>query len=176
MSATETYWFVGFTKPNHEKKVSEELDRLGVENYLAMQKVRRKWSNRIKVVDKLVMPRMIFIKTTYAQRIKLLELVYSLTSYMTTKGPHTPVVVPEKQMRDFRFMVDHTNADVLFEMRPLAPGDPVEIVNGTLTGIRGELVRIDGTKYVAIRLGELGSALVEIPIESVERITDTTDS
>lgn len=175
MADTGLHWFVGFTKPSHEKKVAEALEKMGVEYYLPVQKVRRRWSDRIKVLDKMVIPRMIFIRTTLQERVSYLELISGLYAFMSVKGPYTPVIVPDKQMADFKFMVDNANAEVLFETRPLAPGDPVEVMTGQLAGIRGELVRVDGAKYVAIRLGTLGAALVEVPIESVERYIPDED-
>jgi len=169
------YWYVGFTRSCLEKKVGESLAALGVEYYLPIQKVRRKWSDRIKVVDKLVLPHMIFVRTDQDTRVKLLPQVYGLTGYMSTKGPYTPIVVPEKQMEAFRFMVDNASDEVTFEQRPLKPGDPIEVLFGPLAGMRGELIKTQKGDYVAIRLDSMGAAMVQVSSDTIRRYDPTKD-
>ena len=65
-------WYVGFTRSCQEKKVAEAMQILGVEHYLPIQKVQRVWRDRLKVIDKMVIPRMVFVHTYEEKRIKLL--------------------------------------------------------------------------------------------------------
>lgn len=157
------HWYVGYTRSCQEKRVAEALQKMGVDYFLPIQKVRRKWSDRVKIIDKMVMPHTIFIHTDPNTRVKLLETIYGLVRYMSKKGPWNPVEVPQYQMDAFRLMVANTNEEVMFETRPIRPGDPVEIVNGAFAGITGEVVRMEGVSYVCVRLEGLGAALVELP-------------
>ena len=175
MAERKLNWYVGFTKSCQEKKVAEVLTAMGVEHYLPIQKVRRKWSDRIKVIDKLVIPHMIFIFTDQDTRVKLLPEINGLTGYMSKGGPWNPIVVPERQMNDFRFMVENASDDVLFEQNPLKPGDPIEVLVGPLAGMRGELIKTEKGEYVAIRLMSMGAAMVKVSLNSIRRYDPEKD-
>lgn len=43
-------WYAVYTAPRAEKKVKEQLDKIGVENYLPLQPVVRLWNNRKKKI------------------------------------------------------------------------------------------------------------------------------
>ena len=43
-------WYAVYTAPRAEKKVSERFSDVEIEHYLALQKVKRRWSDRIKEV------------------------------------------------------------------------------------------------------------------------------
>ena len=54
-------WLVAIVRIYHEKKTSERLTKMGVENFLPIQQEVHKWSDRRKVVDRVVLPMMIFV-------------------------------------------------------------------------------------------------------------------
>lgn len=41
-------WYAVYTAPRAEKKVKEQLDKIGIDNYLPLQPVIRMWNNRKK--------------------------------------------------------------------------------------------------------------------------------
>ena len=49
-------WLVAIVRIYHEKKTSERLTKMGVENFLPIQQEVHKWSDRRKVVDRVVLP------------------------------------------------------------------------------------------------------------------------
>ena len=51
MAEQKLCWYVGYTRSCQEKSVAKSLAALDVEYYLPIQKVRRKWSDRIKIID-----------------------------------------------------------------------------------------------------------------------------
>lgn len=169
MAELKLCWYVGYTRSCQEKSVAKSLAALDVEYYLPIQKVRRKWSDRIKIIERPVLAHTIFIRTDHETRVRLLKDIYSLVGYMTERGPWTPVVVPDSQMESFRFMVDNTNDEVVFEQNPLKPGDPIEVLVGPLAGMRGELIKTQKGNYVAIRLTSLGAAMVQVSLDTIRR-------
>ncbi|HEV7622062.1 MAG TPA: transcription termination/antitermination NusG family protein, partial [Flavisolibacter sp.] len=44
-------WYAIYTRPRWEKKVNGLLIQKGIESYCPLNKVRRKWSDRIKLVE-----------------------------------------------------------------------------------------------------------------------------
>ena len=53
LSTNSRKWFVLYTKPRTEIKVSQRLSVLGIENYLPTRVEVRKWSDRKK---KIIVP------------------------------------------------------------------------------------------------------------------------
>ncbi len=54
--------------------------------------------------------------------------------------------------------------------RPLAPGDRVRVMSGPLTGLECDLVSVGGGRCLAVSLGPLGTATMDLDLESVEKI------
>lgn len=156
MTSTEKRWFVAYVMPNMERKAAEDLFRMGIEYYLPIQTVRRKWSDRIKVVEQLLLPRLIFIHTTEAERLKPVRESRYLYQYMSNGGPFNPVVVPDKQMETFMNMVEYGQGTVRLHDVHLAPGDKVRAVSGPLKGGEFEIVKVGDGRAMAVRLGGIG--------------------
>ena len=49
--ARSKFWIAVYTRPRSEKKAASELNKLGIETYLPIQRQLRKWSDRKKIVD-----------------------------------------------------------------------------------------------------------------------------
>lgn len=157
------HWYVGFVKPYQERKSAEALTKLGVEHYLPIQREKRQYKDRVKQVESLILPRMVFIHTDEQQRIRLLSDVYGLYAYMNSGGTYHPVVVPDRQMEDFRFMVEHGGGGVKVSSNPFSPGDRVRVADGPLKGLECELVSVGEKRCIAVHLGTVGTAMLELP-------------
>ncbi len=164
------HWFVGYVQYCHEVKVAEKLEKLGVEYYLPMQKKKKQWSDRVKTVNVMIMPRYIFIRCKPSERISILQDIYDLKSYMMDRSEHTPVVVRDDQMDKFRRMVDYETLSVVVGPAQFEPGEKVRVVCGPLAGYELELIDVSGTKCVALSLGLLGTARMEIPLSYIEKV------
>ena len=165
----EKNWYVGYVRSCQERRVAAALLAAGEECYLPIRKERRKWSDRIKVVDVILLRGMIFIHTTESQRIPLLQGIYGLYAFMADKSTHLPVVVPDEQMQAFMFMVDRSSRPVIVTTAHYAVGDRVRICQGSMEGLEGELIRIGNSHRLVIRLQNLGCAMVEIDVADVEK-------
>lgn len=162
MTSNALHWYVAYVRSCQEKRSAEALEKLGVEHYLPVQRVKKKYSDRTKLVDQLVLPRMLFIRTSESRRTKLLSEVYGLTRYMTSGGTYHPVIIPEKQMEDFRFMVDHGEGRVRMTSERFVPGDHVKVISGPFSGFVYELLYVGEKRCLAVSLGSIGTATIEI--------------
>ena len=170
------YWFVAYVRSCQERRVADLLATQGFETYVPVQKERHKWSDRVKIVDRLVLPRMVFIHTTKALRYRIAENYRGrVTGFMSKGGPHNPVIIPDSQMADFQFMVTHGAGEVRIASEPLAPGDTVEILSGPLKGFKCELVTLATRKLATVRLGMLGSAVIEVNLDNVKKVEETQE-
>ena len=71
-------------------------------------------------------------------------------------------------METFRSMVENTDELVEFA-EELASGVMVQVIHGQLKGVKGELVDYQGKDKLMLRIVGLGSALVVVTADSVEK-------
>lgn len=164
-------WLVAFVRVCHEKKTSERLTKMGIENFLPIQREVHQWSDRRKVVDRVILPMMIFVYVDRHEQKQVLTLA-AISRYMVLRGESTPAVIPDRQMSRFKFMLDYSDETISMNTSPLAPGERIRVIKGPLTGLEGELVDVNGKSKVAVRLTMLGCACVDMPAGCVERVSD----
>jgi len=55
-------WYLLYTKPKHERRVAEQLEKKNIPLYLPLMKVKRQWHDRMKVVNMPMFPSYIFVE------------------------------------------------------------------------------------------------------------------
>ena len=157
---TETvHWHAVFTASRAEKKVRDRLEELGVECFLPVQTVLRQWTYRKSRVVVPVIAGLVFVRVSRQEQVKVLQ----------TKGV-VAAVIPDKQMEDFRFLLDFSEEAVEMTNENIKAGDLVRVVKGSLRGMEGELIRHKGVTKVLVRIDMLGCAMVNIPASFVEKL------
>lgn len=162
-------WLVAVVRIYHEKKTSERLTKMGIENFLPIQQEYHQWSDRRKVIDRVLLPMMIFVHVDLQEQKEVLTLS-AVTRYMVLRGESAPAVIPDEQMLRFKFMLDYSEETISMSSSPLSPGEKIRVIKGPLAGLEGELVTVNGKSKVAVRLTMLGCAFVDIPVGCVESI------
>ena len=155
-------WYVALVRMHHEKKVSERLDKMGIENFIPVQQELHQWSDRRKMITSVLL-------VDPKERMEVLSFS-TVSRYMVMRGESSPAVIPDEQMARFRFMLDYSTESVSMNSSPLARGEQVRVIKGPLTGLVGELVNVDGKSKIAVRLNMLGCACVDMPIGYVEPV------
>jgi len=168
---TEKRWLATYVKMHHEKRVRDRLTEMGIENFLPVQEEVRQWSDRKKKVERVLIPMMIFVRVDTGEQRTVITLP-SVLHYLTLRGEHAPTEIPGEQMDRFRFMLDHSDSAVSFSAGDLQPGERVRVIKGSLAGLEGELVTVEGLSRIAIRIHQLGCAVVEMSASMVEKITN----
>ena len=164
----ERHWYVGCVRSCQEKKVSETLTARGVEHYLPLRREFRKWSDRRKLVEVPLVPRFVFIRCRNEERAVIMASEPRIWRFLPFEGK--AAVVRDADMEAFRNMVEKGDREVRFSDRPLAPGDRVRVVDGPLAGLECELTEVSGSRCLAVRLGLLGAATMDLNLETLERI------
>lgn len=67
-------WLVALVRISHEKKTSERLSKMGIENFLPVQQEVHQWSDRRKVVERVLLPMMIFVHVDMYEQKEVLTL------------------------------------------------------------------------------------------------------
>ncbi len=162
-------WYAVYTASRAEKKVKERLDEAGIENFLPVQTVLRQWKYRKQRVVVPVIPGMIFVRVCRKDQVKVLE-IRGVVTYMRLRGSSTATAIPDKQMEDFRFLLDFSDSTVEMVNEEIEVGDTIRVIKGSLMGMTGELVHFKGESKILVRLDSLGCAMVSIPASYVETI------
>ena len=164
-------WYVAHTRVNQELWIKKKLDELGIENFLPQEEQVRETPLGRKTIRVLLIHGMILIHTDKATSFSLindhgLNIVY----LKDIEGRHS-LIVPDKQMHDFMFLLDFSPSGVEVLNKNLKRGDRVRVIKGPLQGLEGELVRLMGHKRVVIRLeGVVSISTSYIPGSFLERI------
>lgn len=163
MTNDEQFWFAARTRKDQEIAIKNRLIKLGVTHYIPTRFVVRQLKDRKKQVEVPVIRNLIFV---YATK----EVAYSLPKeygiklfYIQDSITHSLLVVPEKQMHDFMFVMDLNPEAAAINDEPMEVGDKVEVIKGEFSGIEGELIRIANRSYVIIRILQVISLRVRIP-------------
>lgn len=139
---------------------------------MAKQSVVRVWNNgRRAIVDKVVIPSLVFIKCTEKERREIVSLPF-INRFMTDRAAASGqyrrlAVIPQRQIDTLRFMLGQSNIPISFTESPFKVSDRVKVIRGDLKGIEGEVIQAaDGRSEVVVRIAHLGAA--RMTIDSVD--------
>lgn len=159
-------WFALTVKPNHESSTLMRLESRRFECYLPTYRARRKWSDRIKMVEAPLFPGYLFSRFSYENRAGVLNTlgVTSLVSFGNVPAP-----VPHEEIERIRQI---TNSGLNAEPWPaVRVGDVVRICNGSLTGLEGMLVREKGAFRVVVNVDLLQRGVgIEVDRHAIEPV------
>jgi transcription antitermination factor NusG len=144
-----------YTRPRWEKKVNSILQEKGFESYCPLNKVRRKWSDRIKVVEEPLFKSYVFVKISDKER-SAVRLINGTLNFVYWDGK--PAVIKEREIVTIkRFLDEYENV----EARPMEIklNQRVRITNGTLMDQEGKVIDIRHKK-VKVEIDSLGYILV----------------
>lgn len=173
----EAKWFVAIVNSRHEKSVAEKLQTTGIETYVAAQKEMRVWANgRRKIVDRVVIPSMVFVKCTEQRRRKIVNLPY-VNRFLVNRssesgGLNMPVaVIGDAEIKKLKFMLGQSDSPIEFAPTEFRVNENVRVIRGSLRGLEGEIrENSDGTHTLVVCVSFLGGAIVHIQPQDVEKI------
>ena len=170
LSDNELHWYVANTC-RQEKKIKQRLDSMGIENFIPFQQIARKIHGVDKLIEVPVIPNLVFIHTTLNTCMSLIQEYAFDMRYLRDRETGNFLIVPDKQMNDFMFLLDFSKEMVEVVNENLKKGDKVRVIKGDFAGIEGELIRVKGHKRVVVRLeGVVSLATAYIPSSFLEKI------
>ena len=161
-------WFAARTHCGSELGVRTRLDRLGAEHFLPTEQRTR--TRTRTPYERPLIPGMIFVRATKRQACAYANEEGLPVKYLIDPVTHTLLVVPDKQMEDFRRVLDLSVEEGGLMDAPLALGDRVRVAKGALNGVEGNILELHGRTYVVVSL--LGSifARASIPRAWLEKL------
>lgn len=178
VGVAKSNWFVAVVKNNTEKAVMERMLKLGYECYVPIQKEIRIWRNgKRAIVDRVVIPSLVFIHCTEAVRRDVVSLPF-IIRFLTNRAGSSPeglnkplAIIPDSQIRTLQFMVGNSDTPVTFTPCIYRQGDKIRVIRGNLKGLEGEVQVVDDRhSELSVVIGLLGSAKLTIDTVDVELI------
>lgn len=146
-------WYAVYTKPRWEKKVFSLLVEAGVVAYCPLNKIQRRWSDRIKIIHEPLFTSYVFVKIGEAQMRKV-RMVNGVVNFVYWDG--SPAVIREQEIDTIkRFLNEYSFVRV---ESVLHPRQRIRINNGVLMDNEGVVTRSEKNK-VQVFLDSLGFRL-----------------
>jgi transcription antitermination factor NusG len=149
-------WLAIYSRPRWEKKVNQLLLQKGLESYCPLNKVRRKWSDRVKVVEEPLFKSYVFVKINDDDRT-IVRMTPGVINFVYWEGK--PALIKEKEINAIkRFLNEYENVE-LKPMNNLRVDQRVKITTGPLMDQEGQVMSLQ-RKTVKVAIDSLGYILV----------------
>lgn len=169
MTELQNYWFAARTRDKQEFAIRKSLERLKAEEkldldyFLPTRTVISQLKYRKKRSEIPVIRNLIFIRTTKQVACDISNVYGVQLFYMKDLSTHSMLMVPNKQMEDFMFIMDLKPEGVSLDNDSLVIGHKVKVVKGDFCGIEGEIATEANKTYVVIHINGILTASVRVP-------------
>ena len=104
--AREMHWYGLRVAAQHERKLVELLkEKRGIEGYVPTRQEKHRWSDRIKIVEQVLTPSIIFVRNCMAKKNDVF-VTRDVKSYVYAPGGNTPSPIADNVMMDFIRVID----------------------------------------------------------------------
>ena len=153
MMGEVTRWYAARTRYGQEPGIHRRLETLGIEHFIP------------PVISNLV-----FLRTTKSEACGLANSGMIRVKYIVDCATKSLLVVPDKQMEDFRKVLDLGLDDGGLVDVPLALGEWVRVTKGILRNVEGRVLELRGRYYVVVGLLDCCYAKAQVPRSWLEII------
>lgn len=148
-------WYAIYSRPRWEKKVSKLLLDRGFESYCPLNKVRRQWSDRIKVVEEPLFRSYVFVKVSETE-MKEVRMINGVVNFVYWNGK--PAMVREREIENIRkYLKEYEHLEV--QPIDLVVNDTVLVEDGLFMHQKATVLRVLRKKLV-LRIESMGCALI----------------
>ena len=148
-------WLALYSRPRWEKKVAQLLTEKGLESYCPVNKVRRKWSDRVKLVEEPLFKSYVFVRVTDEDRTAV-RMTPGVINFVYWNGK--PALIKEKEINAIKqFLNDYENVEV--KPIKLELNQRVKITKGPLMDQEGQVLELQ-RKTVKVAIDSLGYLLI----------------
>lgn len=172
-------WYVALVALRAEKSVRDNLQRYGIEAFVASRKEIHIWRREErKVIEKVLIPAVVFVHTTNAERETILKqpnvkaFMVNPAARKTAYGRNSLAIIPDAEMQLLQDMLAQNDLDVAFATSNFAVGDRVKILGLGTAERYAQIIRIpgDNNTFVGVRLETLGCAYMQLPPDRIIKI------
>lgn len=148
LAARSVKWHVFYTAARAEKKCEARLRKQGVEVLLPKTVVMRRWKNGVrKKIEEPLFPNYLFARVDEQSRLRVLQTEGIVCS---VRFDGKPACLTENEASQLQIAQQNPEHLRLLDDPLPAVGEYVEVREGPLRGLRGEVLRHGGACYVVI--------------------------
>ncbi len=149
------HWYPVYTRSRAEKKAYNELVRKKITAYLPLKTAIKQWSDRKIKVEEPLIRSYVFVYIS-AKEYREVLMTRGITRFVYFSNQIA--TVPAKQMEDLRLLLAKESDLEVFNYN-IRPGQKVLIYAGPFKGIVAELVSLNNSKNIVLRLQNMGYAI-----------------
>src|SRR5215471_4793239 len=140
-------WYALYTASNQEKRVDQHLRMKGVEVFLPLYTIAKRWKNRMTMkVELPLFAGYVFVRIALAERVRVLEVpgVVSLVG-----NSREPLPLPDAEIDTLRTGLRMRQVD---PYPYLKVGNRARIRTGALAGLEGVVIRKDDRLQMVVSI------------------------
>lgn len=165
-------WFAVYTHFKREKACAKELQQSGIEVYVPVQTVTRRYTRKVKKLQLPLIPNYAFVKITRQEYVRVLQSPYVINFVKIAKNL---LSIPKSEIELVKRVIGE-GEEVRVDNKSFEIGDRVEVIGGQLTGLKGTLVEKENNAFLRVYLSNIGLALeVSIAANLVQKIGVTAE-
>lgn len=148
-------WYAIYTRPRWEKKVNTLLLQKGIEVYCPLNKVRRKWSDRMKTIEEPLFKSYVFVRVSEDEKTNV-RMTNGVVNFVYWNGK--PAIIKEKEIQTIKLFLDEYENVETVKMQ-LQPGDRVQVIAGPMMDKEGNVLEVKN-KTAKLCIESLGYMLI----------------
>lgn len=153
--AAQKKWYAVYTKPRWEKKVHSLFIEKGLVSYCPLNKVRKRWSDRLKLVEEPLFKSYVFVQVQENEQQQV-RSINGVLNFVYWNGK--PAIVKEEEIDTIRkFLNEYSDVEV--KPMNLQANQAVMVKRGLLMNNTGRIRRLMNNK-VEVEIESLGYTLV----------------
>jgi transcription antitermination factor NusG len=133
-----TKWYAIYTRPRWEKKVHQLLIQKGIDSFCPLNKVHRKWSDRVKLVEEPLFKSYVFVKVNEEQRTPV-RMTDGVINFVYWDGK--PAVIKEREIDSIRKFLDEYENVQLIKL-DVQQDQKVRITAGPFMNQEGKVIEV----------------------------------
>lgn len=143
-------WYVLYTAARAEKQVAQRISGEGIEAFLPLHRRKRKWSDRVKVIEEPLFRSYVFVKCADHQLYNLRQIPGVAAIVLYDRRPAKVRDVEIDAVKEFLNYAE--NREIV------SSGDKVQILCGSFEKREGKVLWTDG-KVASLFIEELGAKI-----------------
>ncbi len=161
----EKFWYAIYTKPRCERKVHADLTSQGIVSYCPTTKIRKKWTDRYKVIEEPLFKSYVFVQLP-KNKFNEVRLTQHVINFVYVEKNSTPAIIVEEDIVKIkRFLKEYENVQV--ENATFTQNQKVIISSGLFIDQMATIEKVLKNRVV-VHIDSLGVNLVaEINIKDV---------
>ena len=143
---TDLHWYALRTNGHHEKRVRDRLAGVGIEPFLPLTRQSRQWSDRKVLTELPVFTGYCFARFSLRNRLRIMQ-ISGVAGIVGCVGPEA---IPDTELDAIRAVCESDRNIQCVDL--FVEGMQVEIVTGSLRGLKGQFIHQAGQNYLVVRV------------------------